>query len=251
MMHKTKSAKFSLAIKIASILTCVSVMAVGFASWLILKPATDATDVGSFTVYTVDESQLSFAISEADGTVIFGKPATTNNTKWLKPSTAVATEDLSAGFTLTISATNDVKLQEFADYAYVKFAPKSGTLTAFETALTNETITFEATGSATDITINAAAYDASKDYAVLAIPLSSVATTSLTVTVNFNFGWGAHFTPAGENQVPVNPYTYYNGLNNGVYTEANAEDADTYLTYIAALAGGGYDVTVTLTNPAN
>lgn len=242
MMHKTKSAKFSLAIKIASILTCVSVMAVGFASWLILKPATDAKQNGAFTVYTVEESQLSFAITNFDGAVTFGKPSNSDTTmKWLKPSTNVAVEDLTASFTLTITSSNsEVALKEYANYAYVRFTPSSTFVDEFETALTNKVITFSAAGSATGVTINNANYDPASDYATLAIPLSGVAETSLTVTVNFNFGWGEHFK---HNDTIVNPYDFYNA--NG-YSADSASDASTYLGYIAALKDGKYNVAVSL-----
>ena len=246
MMHKTKSAKFSLAIKIASILTCVSVMAVGFASWLILKPADDQYTTGSFTVYTVEDAQISFAIADnADGTVIFGKPnPATATTKWLKPSTQVADQDLAAGFTLTISSNNsEVALQEYAEYAYVRFTPEVAA--DFEQALDKGVITFSAAGSATGVTIQNASYDADTDYATLAIPLSGVTATSLTVTVSFNFGWGAHFKPA-DAQSALNPYDFY---NRSEYSTDLAADATEYLGYVAALANDKYNVVVSL-NPA-
>ena len=55
----------SLGVKIASILTCLALTAVGFASWLILKPAEEKTASGSFTVYSVEDNNIEITVSPA------------------------------------------------------------------------------------------------------------------------------------------------------------------------------------------
>lgn len=242
MMHKTKSAKFSLAIKIASILTCVSVMAVGFASWLILKPAEDVTKDGAFTVYTVDDAQLVFNNPTlADSTVKFGKPETLNAPySWLRPPKATDTDnkiqDLAAKLTFDIYSGNDsVLLSETGLTAYVKFAPGA----KFNSAVAGDVIGVSMKATVDGVAGSPVTYDEETGYMVVAIDLSSLTKHTVSVVVDFTYAWGSAF---GGN----NPYTYYNGQ---AYTEPLAGTALTKLQLVEAIDTETYTVTLTTTNP--
>jgi hypothetical protein len=65
-----KKMKFSLGMKIVSLLSCVALVSMGFASWWILKlPETDPYTNGSFTAYAVAEKNITidnFVFTEGD-----------------------------------------------------------------------------------------------------------------------------------------------------------------------------------------
>ena len=149
-MKKTRKIKFTLGMKIASILCCVALVSVGFASWWIVNyPATTAVEAGSFTVYSVDTKNVKITdvtfyddesdqtgtavtkdqqgndVANADAEIIFGAPSEadksakfTGNTqdhRWLgynsEGANAVATEDLTTILDFTVAVKDVVKTQ--------------------------------------------------------------------------------------------------------------------------------------------
>ncbi len=196
-MKKTAK-KFSLGVKIASILTCVVIAAAGFASWLIISPAESAEKNGSFTVYTVETSGVTITVNPEISTVIFGKSADTFDTPWLV-ATDVAVEVLTAKFNVTIASGNEsAHLNSVADEIKVSFNIKDNAKTAFLAAMDANYI------AAPKLSIvgeeNANATYANGEISVT-VAAEDVATQSFTVTVEF--GWGS----ATDG---LNPFKYYN-----------------------------------------
>ena len=244
-MQKSKSAKFSLAIKIASILTCVSVMAVGFASWLILKPAETVGDQsGSFTVYNVGEAQFTYSdLTWTNSEIVFGRPAGDTFTGWLRPVDLenMKVQSLTATLTFTLDTGNDnVNLDDLEEKVYVTFAPNEASKTAFDAAVDATYITAAVAGTAGETAIDSVAYDS--ETGMVTVEIDTVEARTLAVTINFNFGWGEKF----DNK---NPYVYYNGLAGGA--EANAATAKADLEALAAISTCGYKVTIGTTDPAS
>lgn len=238
MTSKTK--KFSLGVKIASILTCVALTAVGFASWLIIKPAETVEQSGSFTVYTVEENNITITVAVKEGsssTIIWGKGAEPTNptaSPWLL-ATGVDNENLSATFTVTVTstkgtgdnATTGMPLDDIISTINVGFEMvDSGSL--YSTAM--------GSGYVSAPTIKVASNDAktlsSNSASDTLAPTADVTTMSFDVVVTF--AWG-------ENG---NPYTYYNGQ---AYTETLATQAKACLDAVNGLKEVGYKLTFSTT----
>ena len=223
MTRKTK--KFSLGVKIASILCCVALTAVGFASWLILKPAEKIERTGSFEVYTVDENQLTITVTPTSNTtIIWGKDGrTAQSSDWLLAQSDVKTQNLTATFEVTVESSN-LNLDEVMSGTNVKF-DMTNALSAYQAAVTNGVIAMPT------VTVNGNAATLTNGVATaLVAPTASVQTMTFNVVVTF--AWGAN----------GNPYTYYNGQ---AYSDALATQAKTALELVAALEGQSFGLEFT------
>lgn len=223
-MKKTNK-KFSLGMKIASALTCLVITAVGFASWLVIKPAEAATDNGSFTVYAVETQGVTITVTKPDSVtnnIVFGKGETTNAHPWLVAQN-VDDEAMTATFNVTVSTGTDtsILLNSVADEIKVTFDVKDDIATNFDAAigeyLAAPTVTLSAgaTGSATYAT---------NGNAVVSVDAPASNTMSFTVTVTF--GWGTKTN--GQN-----PYTFFNAITSP--TADNITAAENMLEAIAAI----------------
>ncbi len=236
---KTKK-KFSLGVKIASILSCVAVLSVGFASWLIVNVPTETNNqIGSFEVYEVVDNSVALTydwgndgVDDKDGDgaytsaataaakITFGKPSGATNAGWLQAGNDVQNEKLTATVKVTID--NFTQLQSFS----VTLTPP----TISSTLITSSVSYKNAQGTSVDT---------NSDGALNATELAAV---NGVVVVELTFAWGSAFTPA-DAQAPVNPFTYYNGQT---YSADLATEANTNLTAInTALSGKTYSVTFT------
>lgn len=232
MTRKTK--KFSLGVKIASILCCVALTAVGFASWLILKPAEKIERTGSFEVYTVEENNITITVTpdqNAVPTIVWGKSnRQAQSTDWLLASNydgkTVQQESLTATFNVTVTS-DKVNLVDSINSANVKF-DMSAALSAYNAAVANGVIanpTITVDGSPATLTNGIASGTVTPD---------ANDAKSLTFQVVVTFAWGAN----------GNPYTYYNGQ---AYSDELAGKAKTALGLVAALEGQSYKLEVTTT----
>lgn len=213
MTRKTK--KFSLGVKIASILSCLALTAVGFASWLILKPAETVDRSGSFEVYTVEENNLSITVTPEDNTTItWGKDdRTAQSSDWLIAQSDVKAQNLTATFNVTV-ASDKMNLDEVISGTTVQF-DMTNALSAYQAAVDNGIIAMPT------ITVNGQNATLKDGIATASVaPTAGVKTMSFTVVVTF--AWGAN----------GNPYTYYNGLG---YSADNAEAARTALGLVYQL----------------
>ena len=231
-----KTKRFSLGVKIASILSAVAILSVGFASWLIVSaPENKTYSEGAFTVETVAMKTAEFSeITVVDGTVVFGKgddPAETNY-GWLK-ATNVGADDLSAQLTFTISTkdennTSQLQLNEVLQKVTITL----DTPTEFDSLVGNTlaapTITYT---YSTNVTETTEAADFTEGKVALDIDLSNVDAISIEVTVDITFAWGTD----------GNPFTYYNSLQ---YTEQLGEEAFNVLNGVYGLKDAKYSVTI-------
>lgn len=97
-----------------SILACLALIGVGFASWII-SANTSTTAQGSFIVDTVADK--TYVVSgewlENKSSIIFGAPATMNaQNPWLTNNSEGKTENLTVTYQLTVTYGDGKKLQE-------------------------------------------------------------------------------------------------------------------------------------------
>lgn len=180
-----------------SILACLALIGVGFASWIISADAADKAE-GSFIVDTVTDKSYTVEGSWLDNQskITFGAPATMNNTSdtWLTNDSKDKKENLTVTYQLTVTYRNGSKATGIANkITAVVTAPESASYTAAVNgkliiAPTNATV--EETGEGTGV-------------------------YNITVT----YQWGEHFSK-------VNPYTYYNAKT---ATDTLTDSTTTYM----------------------
>lgn len=168
-----------------SILACLALIGVGFASWIISADTSAKPAEGSFIVDTVtDESyNVEGVWSGNQSKITFGAPATMNNTEktWLTNDSTDKKENLTVTYQLTVT--------------YGGTTPATGIankITAVVTAPENESYTAAVNGGLIIAPTNATVEEAPEGNGKY----------NITVT----YQWGEHF---GK----VNPYTYYNLKN--------------------------------------
>ncbi len=265
-MKKTTK-KLSLGMKIASVLACLAIVSVGFASWWIVQlPDPEPVDDGSFTVYSVNTKNIKienvdFAyITPArnpavkSSNIIFGK--TTGVTqRWLLADDDVAEQNLTATFTFDVNLYDDYQAGQVNDLGegaisdYISEITLDFLPTGIDSAIGNgyiakPVITYSYGTDSTD-TVTYEPSDES-DTATLHINMEDASSNSVTVTVTVEFNWGATF--GGQN-----PYVYYNAAGKNP-TEAISEDdettwaehADAALTGLYGLNNASnYEITLT------
>ena len=252
--------KSKLTISIASILSVLVLVGVGFAAWVIINPNVSKEADSTITAETVtDKSYTLEAAFAADEKIVFGAPETMDNSKaWFTADDKTAKEDLTAKLTLTLnykdwsvipnefSVTMKTKKGEANDTVFTSL--RDGTDSALTGALAdknfiaNPKITYGSTTA--DVTMNGDAVKIAKT----AFPKydENDTTTDKTVTldITITFGWGTYFTV--ENSV-VNPYVFYNGKD----YEKTREEANTVINAIAKLNTVKYVVTIDGTTNVN
>lgn len=164
-----------------SILACLALIGVGFASWIISADAAKKAE-GSFIVDTVNDKSY-----KVEGTwlgnqskITFGAPDTMNNTSdtWLTNDSTDKKENLTVTYQLTVTYGNGSKAAGIANK-----------ITAVVTAPENPNYTAAVDGGLIIAPTNATVEETGEGTGVY----------NITVT----YQWGEHF---GK----VNPYTYYN-----------------------------------------
>lgn len=167
-----------------SILACLALIGVGFASWIISADAADKAE-GSFIVDTVTDK--SYTVEGVwlgnQSKITFGAPTTMNNTEktWLTNDSTDKKENLTVTYQLTVT--------------YGDTTPATGIankITAVVTAPENENYTAAVNGKLIIAPTNATVEETGEGTGVY----------NITVT----YQWGEHF---GK----VNPYKYYNLKN--------------------------------------
>lgn len=181
-----------------SILACLALIGVGFASWIISAEVSATPAEGSFIVDTVTDRsyKVEGAWLSNQSNITFGAPTTMNNTSdtWLTNDSKDKKENLTVTYQLTVTYGNGSKATGIANkITAVVTAPESASYTAAVNgkliiAPTNATV--EETGEGTGV-------------------------YNITVT----YQWGEHF---GK----VNPYTYYNAKT---ATDTLTDSTTTYM----------------------
>lgn len=228
--------KSKLTITVASILSVLTLVGVGFAAWVISNPSVSADQNGTITAETVsDKSYTLEAVIAADDKIVFGAPKTPDpkiTTPWLTNSTV---EDLTATLTLTIkynewvyvpknfsitmATTNENSvfnsLREGVEFNTKKIKIIDNPTISYGSLPTVKTVTMNGTGATT---IEREAFTNDSD------------TKTATLTVTITFKWG-------ENG---NPYNYYNNQDYAVYRE----EAKTVLEELYKLNTETYKITI-------
>ena len=240
-----KTKRFNLGVKIASILSAVAILSVGFASWLIVNVPEDQQfdEIGSFTVYTVNDQSVSLSYDwNNDGTfgdtegeydnmkIVFGKP-TTGNTDigWLQADSSMIAESLTA--TAAVNVTNYAQLGSFTltlgtgtnfnaalDSGYVKAPTVSAYLKGDST---NKTAVGSYSNGVYTFDLEKLAEDSTTDTA-----------GDCTIVFEITFDWGS----VTDND---NPYTFYSDKS---YVDKVTE-ATAMLNAIAELESEKYTLT--------
>lgn len=163
-----------------SILACLALIGVGFASWIISADTSTKAE-GSFIVDTVADK--TYVVSgewlENESSIIFGAPDTMNaENPWLTNNSEGKTENLTVTYQLTVTYGDGTKATGIANK-----------ITALVTAPENANYTAAVNGKLIIAPTNATVVEAPEGNGKY----------NITVT----YQWGEHF---GN----VNPYTYYN-----------------------------------------
>lgn len=170
-----------------SILACLALIGVGFASWIISANAADKAE-GSFIVDTVTDKtyKVEGAWLNSQSKITFGAPATMNaENPWLTNNSEGKTENLTVTYQLTVKYGDNTPATGIKDkITALVVAPENASYTAAVNgkliiAPTNATV--EETGEGTGV-------------------------YNITVT----YQWGKHFADSADATEGVNPYTYYN-----------------------------------------
>ena len=252
--------KSKLTISIASILSVLVLVGVGFAAWVIINPNVKKEAESTITAETVTDKSYTLDAQITGGEIVFGAPATMNNSKaWFTADDKTAKEDLTAKLTLKLnykdwsviptefSVTMKTKKGEANDTVFNSLrdgtdAALKGTL-ANKNFIANPTITYGSTTAT--VTMNGAAVKIAKtafpDYNATDTTTDKTVTLDITIT----FGWGTYFTV--ENTGVVNPYVFYNGKN---YEDTRVE-ANTVINAIAKLNTVKYVVIIDGTTNVN
>ena len=262
-MKKTTK-KLSLGMKIASVLACLAIVSVGFASWWIVKfPApTKATD-GQFEVYAVNTKSIHFSniawgtVDDADSDVVFGHPGSGTAVRWLGYDNDVQAQDLEAVLSFTVSVHNGEEvtdeldsgsaLKNYLDTISLVFDPQSAN---FDAAIGNGIAAPKISYSLDGGTNWSDAQTYSADKYTLTINADTqtgnfadaFTTGTQVVMVKFEFGW--EYTPAGDSTQTVNPYDYYNGKT---YKDALATEAAGILSKINDIGNTTYKIDISTT----
>lgn len=164
-----------------SILACLALIGVGFASWVISAEVSATPAEGSFIVDTVNDKsyKVEGAWLDSQSKITFGAPATMNaSNPWLTNDSEGKTENLTVTYQLTVTYGNGTKATGIANK-----------ITAVVTAPADKNYTAAVNGKLIIAPTNATVVEAPEGNGKY----------NITVT----YQWGEHF----DN---VNPYTYYN-----------------------------------------
>lgn len=225
--------KSKLTISIASILSVLVLVGVGFAAWVIINPNVHKEAESTITAETVtDKSYTLEATFAADEKIVFGAPETTIAGAWLTNPTK---EDLTAELTLTLT---------YNDWNVVPDNFNITMETTGENSVFNELregVKTESKAKGFKIIANPTISDGDKLNEVIVMngAASTIAKTAFKkaesgntakLIITITFQWGTN----------GNPYTYYNDKDYATFRE----EANAVLTELYRLNTEKYKVTI-------
>ena len=239
--------KSKLTISIASILSVLVLVGVGFAAWVIINPNVKKEAEGNIKVEEVQD--LSYSLNaEMTGNIVFGATTVATTNKWLTTKGGTQ-ESLTATLQLTVNYKEngwDVLTQKFSfkiettnDNDKVFNALRDATkiadkVTSGKHILANPTIKYTKANESTETTATLEMNSATTvDIDRAAFVKDDTAHTA-TLTVEIVFAWGSDLTG-------INPYEYYNAKE---YSDTLAAEAAGVLKDLYQLKNVGYKVTV-------
>lgn len=170
-----------------SILACLALIGVGFASWIISADAIKEAE-GNIIVDTVADKTYVVSGSWLDdkSSITFGAPATMNaHNPWLTNDSEGKTENLTVTYQLTVKYGDNTPATEIKDK-----------ITALVVAPENASYTAAVNGGLIIAPKNATVEETAEGSGIY----------NITVT----YKWGKHFADSADATEGVNPYTYYN-----------------------------------------
>lgn len=224
--------KSKLTISIASILSVLVLVGVGFAAWVIINPNVNKDAAGNITAETVTDKSYTLDAQITGGEIVFGAPETTIAGAWLTNPTK---EDLTAELTLTLT---------YNDWNVVPDNFNITMATTGENSVFNELregVKTESKAKGFKIIANPTISDGDKLNEVIVMngAASTIAKTAFkqaesgntaTLIITITFKWGTN----------GNPYTYYNGKDYATFHE----EANAVLTELYRLNTEKYKVTI-------
>lgn len=251
--------KSKLTISIASILSVLVLVGVGFAAWVIINPNVNKEAESTITAETVTDKSYTLDAQITGGEIVFGAPETMNNSNaWFTADDKTAKEDLTAKLTLTLNYKDwsviptefsvTMKTKQGKDNDTVFNSLRDGTDSALtgplakKNFIANPKITYGSTTA--DVTMNGDAVKIAKTAFKGYNATETTTDKTVTLDITITFGWGTYFTV--ENTV-VNPYVFYNGKD----YEATRKEANTVINAIAKLNTVKYVVTIDGTTNVN
>lgn len=173
-----------------SILACLALIGVGFASWIISAEVSATPAEGSFIVDTVTDRsyKVEGAWLSNQSNITFGAPTTMNNVEnaWLTNNSEDKKENLTVTYQLT------VKYGDNTPATGIK-----GKIITTVSAPADPNYTAAVNGKLIIAPTNATVEETAKGSGIY----------NITVT----YKWGKHFADSADASEGVNPYTYYNG----------------------------------------
>ncbi len=170
-----------------SILACLALIGVGFASWIISADAIKEAE-GNIIVDTVADKTYVVSGSWLDdkSSITFGAPATMNaHNPWLTNDSEGKTENLTVTYQLTVKYGDNTPATGIKDK-----------ITALVVAPENASYTAAVNGGLIIAPKNATVEETAEGSGIY----------NITVT----YKWGKHFADSADATEGVNPYTYYN-----------------------------------------
>lgn len=170
-----------------SILACLALIGVGFASWIISADAIKEAE-GNIIVDTVADKTYVVSGSWLDdkSSITFGAPATMNaHNPWLTNDSEGKTENLTVTYKLTVKYGDNTPATGIKDK-----------ITALVVAPENASYTAAVNGGLIIAPKNATVEETAEGSGIY----------NITVT----YKWGKHFADSADATEGVNPYTYYN-----------------------------------------
>ena len=224
--------KSKLTISIASILSVLVLVGVGFAAWVIINPNVNKEAGSTITAETVTDKSYTLDAQITGGEIVFGAPEKTIAGAWLTNPTK---EDLKAELTLTLTyndwnvVPDDFNItmattgensvfNELREGVKTEGRAKGFKIIANPTVLYGEKLNEEIVMNGAASTIPNTAFKKAES--------GNTATLIITIT----FKWGTN----------GNPYTYYNGKDYATYRE----EANAVLTELYRLNTEQYKVTI-------
>lgn len=240
--------KRKLSLKLISLLSVLVLVGVGFAAWVIVKPADDATTNGSFTTYGYEEASYGISVAVKDSgnsSIVFGKPKSysAKNTDWLVPSTDMSEENLSVTFVVTLKLNDEKYANYLPSDVYFAIGLSDGSESKWNTAKEyvdgpsvkhGKTALVIKAASSEGSSFGSCALKVTGEGAVFTKNASYETQYSCEITVEF--GWG---TSKLNGQ---NPYNYFNA--SGKDYKSNNNDAKAALDAINNLNSVSYSITV-------
>lgn len=219
------------------LLTCLALIGVGFAAWVITYSDTDSK-TGNINVETVETNEYDFVIlTESAPSFDFTKPAhpDTFANPWLT-STSSTTEVLSVSFDVKVvnkSATESTKGIQLSFPTYLPEADKPEVTVSFKVADAYTSKWTAVTGA-----------NLLKNFEIAVDEKAPAADDDYVYTITISTDWGTALN--GQN-----PYNYYNAkdmtASNGKEPSATfAKEAETNMKLIAELLSATYTLTLAI-----